>query len=303
MQMKEQVYVLALAKHRNITKAARELGMSQPALSTFLNNLEQSLGIQLFDRGEKPMKLTEAGELYVRKAVQMMEVKAEFDLELTSLLNEHPAYIRVGVQQIRAPHIVPPLTMALKQEFPNLRVNFYENSGTILYDMLKDQKLDLLLCNRREIGPDMECVTLMREHLLFVISSNHPMVRKQKKTKEKYPWIDLNLFKNENFILPPESYSTRYFADRLFESYGWRPKKQEVYPRTETPIHMAAAGLGVAFVLESYLEYFKLLRSPSYFLVGEPPMVTEYVAIYPKSKYNSGVFSRFLEMIRFILTQ
>lgn len=302
MQLKEQVYVLTLAKYRNITKAAEKLGMSQPALSTFLNNVEKSLGIRLFDRKEKPMKLTEAGQLYIHKAEQMLELKAQFDLELTHLVNSHPAQIRVGIQQIRAPHIVPPLTMAMKQEFPNLEVIFYENSGANLYDLLRAGKLDLILCNKREAWPDMEYVCLMKERLLFVTPPGHPLISKQQKTNEKYPWIDLNLFRKETFILPPSGFSTRYFADQVFKSLGWSPKQLEMYPRTETTIHMAAAGLGVAFVLESYLAYFNLIRQPKYFIVGEPAVMTEYVAVYPKNKYNSSVFNRFLEMISFILS-
>lgn len=303
MQLKEQVYVLMLAKYKNITKAAEALGLSQPAMSTFLNNLENSLGIKLFDRKEKPMRLTQAGELYVRKAEQMLELKAQFDLELTHLVNSHPAQIRVGLQQIRAPHIITPLTMAMKQEFPNLEVIFYENSGTILYEMLREGRLDLILCNKRETWPDMEYVCLMKERLLFVAPANHPHLSKQRKNNDKYPWIDLNLFRQETFILPPTGFSTRYFADQLFKSLGWSPKMKEIYPRTETTVHMAAAGLGVAFVLESYLSYFNLTRQPKYFVVGDPVVVTEYVAVYPKNKYNSTVFDRFLDMIRFILSQ
>lgn len=303
MQLKEQVHVLTLARHKNITKAAEELGMSQPALSTFLSNLEKGLGIRLFERNEKPMKLTEAGEIYVRKAVQMLELKAEFDLELTHLVNSHPARIRVGIQQIRAPHIVTPLTMAMKQEFPNVEVIFYENSGTILYDMLRTGKLDMILCNKREIWPDMEYVWLMNERLLFAVPPNHPALTNQRKTNGKYPWIDLNLFRQDTFILSPSGFSTRYFADQLFKMQGWTPKKQEIYPRTETTVHMAAAGMGVAFVLESYLSYFNLVRQPKYFIVGEPAVMTEYVAVYPKNKYNSPVFNHFIDMIRFILSQ
>lgn len=302
MQLKEQSYVLTLAKHGNITKAAGALGMSQPALSTFLNNLEKSLGAVLFDRAEKPLKLTEAGELYVRKASQMMKLKEEFDLEFTGLVSSHPAQIRVGIQQIRAPHIVPPLTIALKQEFPNLEVIFYENSGAILYQLLKEQKIDLLLCNKREQWPGMEYVCLMKEPLLLVVSDKHPLAARRSKTRSGYPWIDLSLFKNETFILPPPGHSTRYFADQLFLKMGWTPKKQEIYPRTETTVHLAAAGQGVAFVLESYLSYFKLPKQPEYFQVGEPPVMTEYMAVYPKGRYRSQVFQRFLEMIRFILS-
>ena len=60
--------MLSLERHSNITRAAKELGISQPALTTFLNHLEKDLDVKLFDRSAVPMKLTPAGELYINKA-------------------------------------------------------------------------------------------------------------------------------------------------------------------------------------------------------------------------------------------
>ena len=65
MNLKEQIYMLSLERQSNITRAAKELGISQPALTTFLNHLEKDLDVKLFDRSAVPMKLTPAGELYI----------------------------------------------------------------------------------------------------------------------------------------------------------------------------------------------------------------------------------------------
>lgn len=68
LNLKEQIYMLSLERHSNITRVAKELGISQPALTTFLNHLEKDLDVKLFDRSAVPMKLTPAGELYINKA-------------------------------------------------------------------------------------------------------------------------------------------------------------------------------------------------------------------------------------------
>ena len=80
MQLKELSVILTIAKHRSITNAAKELFVTQPALSMYLNNVETQLGTALFDRQEKPIKLTPAGELYVRKAKQIMLIGAFVEL-------------------------------------------------------------------------------------------------------------------------------------------------------------------------------------------------------------------------------
>ena len=169
MQFKEQVYVLTLEKYRNFSKAAEELGISQPALSTFLTNLERSLGTQLFNRSAKPMSLTDAGELYVRKARQVMRLKDEFDLELAHLVKGRSARIHVGVQHIRAPHIVPPLMMAQHQSFSNLEIILHEGPGEDLYKMLREGQLDLLFANTRGDQPGWDALPLFNERLLLVV--------------------------------------------------------------------------------------------------------------------------------------
>ena len=85
LNLKEQIYMLSLERHSNITRAAKELGISQPALTTFLNHLEKDLDVKLFDRSAVPMKLTPAGELYINKAKKMLCIKEEFDRELQVL--------------------------------------------------------------------------------------------------------------------------------------------------------------------------------------------------------------------------
>ena len=81
--------------------------------------------------------------------------------------------IRVGIQQIRAPHVVPPLTMAVKQEFPKLDVVFNENHGENLFNMLERGEIDLLLHNHMRQIPGISAEFLMKDRLLFITPKNH----------------------------------------------------------------------------------------------------------------------------------
>lgn len=299
MHLKEQLYILEIARTRNITKAAQALGVSQPALSAFLNNLELSLGTKLFERKRKCLELTPVGEIYVQKAEQMLHLKDEFYREMSQLLHEDQLELTVGVQTIRAPHIIAPLSIAISEHFPNLKVTFYENTGEILCRMFEEGKLDLLLCNKRETVPGMHYVTLKMEHVLLAVPPGHPLTAKKRGDKSGQPWIDLSLFKNENFLMLTPDHSIRYYTEQLFESMGWYPQKMVECGRTETTLNMAAAGAGCAFVIETYIPYFRLQRSPEFFRVGNPPFQCEFVAAYPQNACHSPIFERFLELIRF----
>ena len=139
----------------------------------------------------------------------MLCIKEEFDRELQVLKKRDLSCIRVGIQQIRAPHVVPPLTMAVKQEFPKLDVVFNENHGENLFNMLERGEIDLLLHNHMRQIPGISAEFLMKDRLLFITPKNHLLNAYGIKSAKPYPWIDLSWFKNENFMLLPEAYTLR----------------------------------------------------------------------------------------------
>ncbi len=87
MNLKEQLYVCTLAESGSLTQAAKQLFISQPALSLYISNLENTLGARLFDRIGKQFVLTQIGELYVETAAEMLRLKDHFDTEFSEIKN------------------------------------------------------------------------------------------------------------------------------------------------------------------------------------------------------------------------
>lgn len=296
MQLKEQTAILTIAKYRNITKAAKELYVTQPALSMFLNNIEQQLGTKLFDRQEKPMKLTPAGELYVKKAEQMLRIKAEFDLELSKILSTHETNISIGMQPIRVPHLEPPLRAVLQERFPNIHLNITEGNCGDLNRIMQEDKLDFILSNSVPYTEQKYAFAeqrVRRDHLLLAVSKEHPVAQKYRNTVPKPP-VDVSMFQDDVFLLNEPNTSTRLYADSLFHMLQWRPSRWKEYPRTELNIAFTAQGRGVAFLLSSYMNYMRY-RAVDYFpIAGSERLCCDIVL-----RYKEGRFSRdFITAIR-----
>ena len=102
MDLREQEYVVALARHQSITKAAEELYISQPTLSIFLNRLEERMGVPLFDRVGKRLVPTCAGALYVRSAREMLAIQNEFRGELNDMIQGSAGRLRLGLHLRRS---------------------------------------------------------------------------------------------------------------------------------------------------------------------------------------------------------
>ena len=86
MDFREMTYVIAIARHQSVSKAANELYVSQPTLSKFVQNLEKELGQPLFKRLGKKFVLTYAGERYVEYAKNILNAKKELDNELSDIM-------------------------------------------------------------------------------------------------------------------------------------------------------------------------------------------------------------------------
>lgn len=289
MQLKEQTFILAIVKHRSITRAADELHVTQPALSMFLSNVEQQLGAKLFDRQEKPMKLTAVGALYVKKANQMMLIKNEFDLEFSKMMTDHAASITFGLQTLRVPHLEPPLQAALQARFPNMHLKIVDSICGDLYRCLQNDEVDFIVANDILSINNLPCHftsrTIRPDRMVLAVPKQHLVARKYHDMNPKPP-VDLRLFQNDLFLLNEANSFTRHFADDMFEHLKWTPPRAETHPRTELNVSFAAQGHGVAFILESYLTYMRN-RALDYFPIAN----SEFIRCDIMLQYKAERFS------------
>ena len=136
MDLREQEYVTVLAKHGNITKAAEELYVSQPTLSIFLKRLEERMGIKLFQYIGKKMVLTQAGELYVKRAKELLIIQNQFLGELSDLVAGYTGRIRIGTHIRRTSFFIPELLVKFEKSYPNIEIICSEISSEEMEKML-----------------------------------------------------------------------------------------------------------------------------------------------------------------------
>ncbi len=132
MNLKEQLYVCTLAESGSLTQAAKQLFISQPALSLYISNLENTLGARLFDRIGKQFVLTQIGELYVETAAEMLRLKDHFDTEFSEIKNGQNERLRVGMQDIRSHHLTPKVLPAISTMYPKTKFLWFEDRKSVV---------------------------------------------------------------------------------------------------------------------------------------------------------------------------
>lgn len=297
MNLKEQQYVVALARCGTITRAAEELFLTAPALSMFLSNLEKNLGTRLFDRTGKTLLPTPIGEKYIACAEQMLRLKGDFDRELAREIGLQKQTVRIGIQMRRAISAIPWLLACFQEEMPSLHVVFQEGAYSELLKLQEQHQVDYLFYTMGEPVPGTEYVLLEKEPILAAASKDAPCVRQARVIPEwEYPCLEPEDLRGETLILPPKDQGLRVEVDRLLEKAGVRPGSIVEIRQFATIIQMAASGLGIGFNRMGYLKDMRQPENIRYFLLGEEPFSSSLVLLFAKEKKNSLYHDRLVQI-------
>ena len=144
MNFKEMEYILAVEQEKNLTKAARKIGISQPAMSKCLRNIETELGVSLFEKISGEYIPTAAGKLFLSFAQETKEREAQFLRELQELVQFRHGTIRVGITPARSSGLTPEVLPEFRKNFPDLRLELYEEDVDRLEEMLQKGLLDVV---------------------------------------------------------------------------------------------------------------------------------------------------------------
>lgn len=299
MNLKEQQYICVLADCANISRTAEKLYISQPALSIYINNLEKTLGVKLFDRSGKKFVLTDAGEIYVKKARKMLDLQDEFEQELNDLKNHVGGSIICGVQLRRMPHLLPPVMAEFRRTFPQIKVTLKEGVRNDLERFLNDNQIHLLIDNLEELRDDLTAYPLYEDIPLLALPADHPLNEKAVYTEgEAYPFLDLSLCRDEFFILPTNRQSLRYYVNKVFADYHMTNVNCMEVRNFETAMQLVAEGYGIGFNRQQYQKAMYYSKPVRYYTFGKDKSgITKVYAIHQKGRTIPDYMKYFIELL------
>jgi LysR family hydrogen peroxide-inducible transcriptional activator len=176
--LNELRYVVALAEEGHFGRAAARCHVSQPTLSAQLKKLERGLGVRLFERTNRRVAATPAGEEIVAQARRVLE---EAD-KIGELAGRHEGPLcgplRLGLIPTVGPYLLPPLVPALHEGFPRLQLVLREDLTANLTQRLKKHGLDAVLCALPVAEPGLVYEPLFDEPFWVIMPPRHPLAGK-----------------------------------------------------------------------------------------------------------------------------
>lgn len=289
MDIREFTYFLAVADNKNITKAAKQLYISQPSLSIFIKKLEERLGFPLFFRSGTSIELTNEGKVYEEYARQITQLSKELDKYFHDLGNLAVGSLKIGVTANRGPLILNLLPI-IYEKLPNIKIDLVEGRSEELEEQLVLHKIDFALLNIPFRNYDLDSIHLIEEEVVVGIPAAMKVNVTPKITPDSnYPWIDIAELKEYPFVLNAKGQRLRQISDFLFLTKEITPK---VYMESGSMHNLEIAmsqGIGIGFLIDSYINTFNFQgKKIEFYSVGiNAPTKLQYVIAFPKGGYLS----------------
>lgn len=243
MNFKQLEAFLWVAELQSFTKAARQLYMSQPAVSFQIKALEEDLQVALFQRGDKKVILTEAGRLLYPEAKQMLRYYHKIKAGLDDLKGLKSGHLIVGASTIPGEYLLPFLVGGFKEKYPGIHVSMKIAGSGQVARWVKEREIDLGITGTPVEGEGIECTPWIRDQLIIVTHPSHPWTNTDR--------VRVSDLRNESMILREQGSGTRKTIERKLAEHNISldniPQSMEL-GSTRAVLTAVEAGLGISIV-------------------------------------------------------
>ena len=269
MELRHLRYFVAVAEERNFTRAAERLHMAQPPLSRSIQQLEETLEVQLFQRDSRPLKLTETGKFFYAHAVQLLAQTAELE-SMTRRVGNIERSLSVGFVGSTLYGMLPKIIRRFRDENATVELSLHEMSTMDQIRALKDGQIDIGFGRIRHEDVNIRRVILREEKMIVALPEGHPLSLLK-------PILALSDLVSETLIIFPKSPRPSY-ADQVlsvFQDRGLKPRRIYEVRELQIALGLVAAGEGISVVPSSV---YGLKRDDvSYKELDDPTLVSPII--------------------------
>lgn len=238
--LRQLEYAVAVADHGSFHAAAAACAVSQPGLSTQLRELEDLLGVRLFERDRRGVRITRAGEAVVDRARRLLVATDE----LLDVARQHGqpfgGELRLGVLPTIAPYLLPEVLPLVRRAYPGLRLVLREDQTARLRQQLERGELDVLLVALEADLGEVASLPLFRDPFVVAMARSHPLARK--------PVLSLREIAAAEMLLLEDGHCLRDQVLEVCRRVGSAEQAEFRPGSLATLIQMVVGGLGITLL-------------------------------------------------------
>ncbi len=177
MNIKQLRYFIGIVRHRSFSRAADELGLTQPALSLQIQKLEEECEFMLIDRSRKPLGISPEGMIFYEKALQILQLVDDLDRLSINMIDGVERQLRIGIIPTLSPYLVPMFASVLKEKHPELHLSIEELTTEDIVTRLNYNEVDLGIFATPIHTKNLEYKSLFYEKFFLYVSPKHPLYK------------------------------------------------------------------------------------------------------------------------------
>lgn len=249
MELRHLRYFVALAEELSFTRAARRLHVSQPPLSLQIAQLEQELGVRLFQRTSRRVELTLAGRAYLAEARAVLERVVQAGVRARAIGHGDAGHIDIGLSGSHFLGPLPGLIATHAKSHPDVSVALHEMPPALQLQALRDRRIDLSVSRTPVNDTVLSSTLLWKDPVVVALPAGHALARRRQ--------LGLADLRTEAFIMlrTDSSAHAQYIHDACVQA-GFSPRVAQWVLELPAVLSLVAAGLGVALVPASLAELY-----------------------------------------------
>ena len=241
-------YAIAVAEYKNFTIAAEKCFVTQPTLSMQIQKLEGELDIIIFDRGKKPIALTDVGAKIIQQSKKIVSESEKMQDVVDKDRGVIEGNFKIGIVPTIMPTLLPIFLDELVNKYPMLKVSFYESPTSELINQLKNNRLDLIIASTPLEDDELIEKPIYYEPFVAYLPIKNKHFGKKEITPE-------DLYSNDLLLLKDGHCFRNSVENLCFDCNEYKGKFEIKSGSFETLINLVDKGLGITF-----LPYLNTLR-------------------------------------------
>ena len=278
----------AASQYESFARAAEDLHLTQPAVSMQIKQLEEAIGLPLFERIGRRLTLTEAGTTLSHHAKRILGDIKDAEDAMRSLSSADGGTISIGLVST-ARYFMPRQISRYAERYPKVDIRFSIGNRDALLRQLQDNAIDLAVMGRPPAELDAHCEPLAYNPHVIAASTTHPFV--------DVPRFDLHELRHDTFLMREPGSDTAAVAMEMFQQHLFTPARRLALDSHETVKQAVVAGMGVSVLPLHTLRLELLAREVSILQVNGTPIDRVWHVVHMNAKQMSPAcvaFRRFL---------
>lgn len=244
MDLLQLRYFQVVARLEHMTRASEELHISQPSLSKMINRLEKSLGVPLFDRHGKQIRLNRFGKTFLNRVNRVFAELEEGQYELADLTGIERGQVFLAAATGR---LLPELLSSFLKQHPNISIKLLQGTSQECQNLLDRGEADIAITHPLIRDPRFRNVPLLNESMYLAVPPDHPLAHRKS--------VSLHEAAEETFISLIMSYELTQTTLDMCERSGFTPNIAFECNDAEVILRMVQNGLGVALIPQHWWKF------------------------------------------------